>query len=94
MHASCAIFLILFQLQPALAGLNFEPDTLRHLGCRHGLEVAWDGTLWDCDFNLGAGLRPPVGFRTLDEIDGDAIEGRPISFGPHCYACTAGAGSS
>ncbi len=72
----------------------FEPDTLSHLGCRHGIEVAWDGTLWDCDFNLGAGLRPPAGFRTLDDVDVAAIEGRPISFGPHCYACTAGAGSS
>jgi radical SAM/Cys-rich protein len=72
----------------------FEPDTLSRLGCRHGIEVAWDGSLWDCDFNLGAGLRPPSGFRTLDEVDIEAIEGRPISFGQHCYACTAGAGSS
>jgi radical SAM/Cys-rich protein len=72
----------------------FESTTLSRLGCRHGIEVAWDGTLWDCDFNLGAGLRPPEGFRTLDEVDVGDIEGRPISFGPHCYACTAGAGSS
>jgi len=72
----------------------FEPDTLSRLGCRHGIEVAWDGTLWDCDFNLGAGLRPPEGFRTLDEVEVGDIAGRPISFGPHCYACTAGAGSS
>jgi radical SAM/Cys-rich protein len=72
----------------------FAPETLPRLGCRHGIEVAWDGSLWDCDFNLGAGLRPPSGFRSLDEVDIEAIEGRPISFGQHCYACTAGAGSS
>jgi radical SAM/Cys-rich protein len=72
----------------------FEPETLPHLGCRHGLEVAWDGTLWDCDFNLAAGVAPPPGFRTLDEADPGALADRPISFGPHCFACTARAGSS
>ena len=45
-------------LDAYLAGLAaaFNPDVAGALECRHGLVVGWDGTLSDCDFNLGAGL--------------------------------------
>jgi radical SAM/Cys-rich protein len=76
-----------------LAG-DFEPATVPHLACRHGLEVAWDGTLWDCDFNLAAGIAPPPGFRTIDEVAPAELTSRPISFGTHCFACSARSGSS
>jgi len=74
---------------------DFNPGVLRALSCRHGLEVAWDGTLWDCDFNLGAGLRPVAGPLTVAEALGDpaALGERRIGFGAHCFACTAGAGA-
>ena len=41
---------------------RFNPLTVGALGCRTRIEVAWDGRLYNCDFNLGAGL--PVGRRT------------------------------
>ncbi len=72
----------------------FEPATALELGCRHGVEIAWDGTLWDCDFNLAAGTRPPEGLRSVYTTPPDALHERSISFGAHCYACTAAAGSS
>ena len=73
----------------------FNPKVLGALQCRHGLEIAWDGTFWDCDFNLAAGVRPAAGPFTVAEAlkNPDALGVRRIGFGPHCYACTVGAGS-
>ena len=72
----------------------FNPAVATALDCRHGFEIAWDGTLWDCDFNLGAGVRPAGGPLTLAELLADpaALSERRIGFGPHCFACTTGAG--
>jgi radical SAM/Cys-rich protein len=74
----------------------FNPEVAGRLACLRGLEIAWDGTLWDCDFNLGAGVAPAAGPLTLAEAlaDPTLLRDRRIGFGPHCYACTAGAGSS
>ncbi|MBU4556906.1 MAG: DUF3641 domain-containing protein [Actinobacteria bacterium] len=80
----------------------FNPDILGELSCRHGIEIAWDGGFADCDFNLGAGLRVVDGPRDLFAALGIADSGgdihaalatRRIAFGPHCFACTVGAGS-
>ena len=82
----------------------FNPAVARSLACRSTIDVGWDGTLSDCDFNLGAGLGLAEGPRTvtaaleaLRAADGAAalraIRTRRIAFGPHCFACTAGAGS-
>ena len=80
----------------------FNPDVVGELACRHGIDVAWDGALFDCDFNMGAGLPVTDGPRTLaealalDASGGDvtsALSSRRIAFGEHCFACTVGAGS-
>jgi len=73
----------------------FNPAAVPELECRRSLEVAWDGSLWDCDFNLAAGLPPAAGPLSLDDIADDlsSLSARRIAFGPHCFACTAGAGS-
>ncbi len=75
---------------------RFNPATVPLLACRRTVVVAWDGTLWDCDFDLGAGIRPTEGSpRHVDEPDVAArLAGRRIAFGDHCFACTADAGSS
>lgn len=82
----------------------FNPSVVDAMACRHGLEIAWDGTLWDCDFNLAAGISPAAGPRTVAELLAaselgaagleEALASRRIGFGSHCYACTAAAGSS
>lgn len=78
----------------ALLVNHFNPATAAGLMCRATLSVAWDGALYDCDFNQALGL-PLRGPRTLFEL-GDVRElaGRPIATAPHCFGCTAGAGSS
>ena len=66
--------------------------------CRHQLSVGWDGTVHDCDFNLALGLAAEDGRGRVNIADYAADPARPlgraIRFGNHCYACTAGFGSS
>lgn len=71
----------------------FNPRAVPMLECRETIEVGWDGTLYDCDFNLGAGL-PAFGSPVnVAEVSADEIASRRIAFGEHCFACTAAAGS-
>jgi radical SAM/Cys-rich protein len=73
----------------------FNRRTLDGLMCRRQLSIGWDGTLYDCDFNLA--LRCPVNHGApshLRQFDGDSLARRRIVTGDHCYGCTAGAGSS
>ena len=78
----------------ALLVSHFNPDTVPHLMCRNTLSVAWDGRLYDCDFNQALDL-PAPGLGTLFDLDDlAALEGRAIATADHCLGCTAGAGSS
>jgi radical SAM/Cys-rich protein len=73
----------------------FNPATLDGLMCRYTLSVGWDGRLYDCDFNqmldLGTADEAP---QTIVEALRASLDGRRIITGPHCFGCTAGAGSS
>ena len=73
----------------------FNPAAIDGLMCRHTLSVGWDGRLYDCDFNqmleLGTADEAP---RTIFDATSAALAGRRIVVGPHCFGCTAGAGSS
>ena len=66
----------------------FNPATVDGLMCRFTVSVGWDGRLYDCDFNQMLDLALA---RTI--FDGLPPE-RAIMTGPHCFGCTAGAGSS
>ena len=69
----------------------FNPAALEGMMCRFQLSVGWDGKLYDCDFNqpLNLTIDGPQNISELHEI-----HRRKIRFGNHCYACTAGSGSS
>ena len=69
----------------------FNPSALQGMMCRFQLSVGWDGKLYDCDFNqpLGLTINGPENISGLTEI-----HSRKIRFANHCYACTAGSGSS
>jgi radical SAM/Cys-rich protein len=73
----------------------FNPAAIDGLMCRSMISVGWDGRLYDCDFNqmieLGLGAGSP---QTIFDATTALLEGRRIVVGPHCYGCTAGAGSS
>lgn len=65
--------------------------------CRNLISVDWRGRVYDCDFNQMLDLPPPwsgYGQAHLRDLDGTALEGWPVAVGEHCYACTAGQGSS
>lgn len=73
----------------------FNPQAAKGVMCRNMLSVGWDGTLYDCDFNqmleMSVESNAP---QTVFDFDGAALERRAIAIGPHCFGCTAGAGSS
>ncbi len=74
---------------------GFNPATVAGLMCRSLLSVAWDGRLFDCDFNQALDLPLSAGLpQTIGDFDLDALATRPIRLGDHCYGCTAGLGSS
>lgn len=73
----------------------FNPSAAEGVMCRTLLSVGWDGRIHDCDFNQLLDLE--VGFgapRHIREFDPAKLARRRIVTGPHCYGCTAGAGSS
>jgi len=59
------------------------------------MSVGWDGRLYDCDFNQMLGLTVKGDCpQHIKEFDYARLSGRPITVGNHCYACTAGQGST
>lgn len=71
---------------------RFNPCAVQGLMCRTLVSVSWDGSLYDCDFNLARDL-PLGGTRThVSHMEGPPEPGSPIAVGDHCYTCTAGAG--
>jgi radical SAM/Cys-rich protein len=74
---------------------GFNCQTVEGLMCRYQICVAWDGTLYDCDFNIALGI--PLGEELPKNIKDFALEllsNRKIVTGKHCFGCTAGFGSS
>jgi radical SAM/Cys-rich protein len=83
----------------ALLQTSFNPETLAPLMCRHQINVDWNGTLFDCDFNLA--LKMPIGngdARNIHDLEApgaiESLRRRRIVTAAHCFGCTAGCGSS
>lgn len=73
----------------------FNPAALDHIMCRSLLNVGWDGTLYDCDFNQALGVPvDPERTRTISYFDYSVLSRRNIAVDDHCYGCTAGQGST
>jgi len=80
---------------------NFNACTIDGLMCRRQINVAYDGTIYDCDFNQALGMhlltvdihqsKEPL---TIQNIDLSTFRETLVLVGKHCLACTAGAGSS
>ncbi|HER63640.1 MAG TPA: radical SAM/Cys-rich domain protein [Desulfobacteraceae bacterium] len=73
-----------------LAG-SFNPETIDGLMCRSLINISWDGYLYDCDFNMAAGL-PSSGKPLHISRVGHLEEGGAIMTDDYCFACTAGSG--
>lgn len=73
----------------------FNPSAVNGVMCRNTISVDWQGYLYDCDFNQMLGLKTDNrAGQHLNSFNIDALEQREIVIGQHCFACTAGAGSS
>lgn len=75
----------------------FNPATLDKVMCRDLLSVGWEGSIFDCDFNqmLELPMRNQQGKPLMIwDLGANGLEDQSIIVGNHCYACTAGAGSS
>jgi radical SAM/Cys-rich protein len=74
---------------------SFNPGTVDGLMCRTTLSVDYLGRLYDCDFNqmLGMQLRNGRPLQLWD-VSAEELSQREIQTGMHCFACTAGCGSS
>jgi radical SAM/Cys-rich protein len=76
---------------------NFNADTLNQVMCRNLISIGWNGSVYDCDLNqmLDLPLTDAAGKRLdIASLDLEQVARRPITVGDHCYACTAGCGSS
>lgn len=75
---------------------GFNPDTVPSLMCRHLINIGFDGTIYDCDFNameerpILQGNKP----LTVWNLDKEAVFASAIATADYCFACTAGCGSS
>ncbi len=73
----------------------FNPETLDGIMCTHLINVGWDGTLYDCDFNQMMGLPLLEGYPShIKYFNLSMLSEREIAVDDHCYGCTAGQGST
>jgi radical SAM/Cys-rich protein len=73
----------------------FNPAAVEGLMCRTLVSVDYRGHLYDCDFNqmLELGVSPELP-QHITDFDPERLASRRVATGPHCFGCTAGAGSS
>jgi radical SAM/Cys-rich protein len=71
---------------------SFNLCAMEGLMCRTLVSVAWDGYLYDCDFNLARGLYLGGTRIHVSKMSGPPAQGTPVAVADHCYTCTAGAG--
>jgi len=74
---------------------NFNQQNLKNLMCKKTLSVDWEGQIYDCDFNQQLKLKSLNGPKNLYELlNYSSSFNYQIAAKSHCFACTAGAGSS
>jgi len=85
---------------------SFQPGNVKGVMCRTLISIDWQGYVYDCDFNQMLDLPAQIeGEERLhiaqliaqEELQltlGQGLAGQPITIMDHCYACTAGQGSS
>lgn len=75
----------------------FNPATVGGIMCRNTISIGWDGLVYDCDFNqmLDMAVSGKTQARLhVRDFDLAEFQARRILTAPHCFGCTAGAGSS
>ena len=74
---------------------NFNSATIPGLMCRTTLSVGYNGEIYDCDFNQMLGMQihnsKPL---YIWDVTPNQLQAINILTADHCFACTAGCGSS
>ncbi len=74
---------------------NFNHNNLKNLMCKNTISVDWQGRIYDCDFNQQIKLSSPKSPKNLFELlSYSSPLDYNIAVNKHCFACTAGSGSS
>ena len=74
---------------------NFNRNNLENLMCKKTISVNWLGEIYDCDFNQQINLRGNKGPKTLSDLMNNSFKfDYEVAVKDHCFACTAGSGSS
>jgi len=74
---------------------NYNHNNLKNLMCKNTISVDWLGRIYDCDFNQQIKLTSRKGPKNLIELlDYSSPLDYNIAVNKHCFACTAGSGSS
>ena len=74
---------------------NFNKNNLENLMCKKTISVNWQGQIYDCDFNQQINLKGNKGPKTLSDLMNKSFKfDYGVAVNEHCFACTAGAGSS
>ncbi|HAM51638.1 MAG TPA: radical SAM protein [Nitrospiraceae bacterium] len=73
----------------------FNRETINGIMCRHLLNIGWDGRVYDCDFNQMMGLPVQRNYpQHIKDFEYELLQRREITFGDHCFGCSAGQGST
>ena len=74
---------------------NFNKKNLENLMCKNTISVNWLGEIYDCDFNQQISFRGDQGPKTLFDLINESYNfDYGVAVKEHCFACTAGSGSS
>ncbi|MDX8388714.1 MAG: arsenosugar biosynthesis radical SAM protein ArsS [Ghiorsea sp.] len=85
---------------------NFLESNVKGVMCRTLISIDWQGYVYDCDFNQMLDLpalieneeklhiSQLIAQEKLQATLSQGLAGQPITIMDHCYACTAGQGSS
>jgi len=71
-------------------------DNLHTVMCRSLISIDYTGRVFDCDFNqmLDLPIEHEQAGLSIAEVELDTLQRIPIRTADHCWACTAGQGSS
>lgn len=71
---------------------SFNPSAGHNIMCKSMISIDYQGNIYDCDFNQMLKLpKKPTNILNLDDFN---EVGDEIIYEDHCFACTAGFGSS
>jgi len=74
---------------------NYNKNNLKNLMCKKTISVDYEGKIYDCDFNQQLKLKSHKGPQNIQELlDYSETLNYDIAAKNHCFACTAGSGSS